>query len=61
MGLLTFLCKKKNMLPSPHSRTKEYVESHFNNPASGNLDAVPTVPQTANPSDPGTSEFAKLF
>lgn len=52
---------EENRPPSPHSRTKEYFEKHFNNLATGNLDAGPTVPQTAYPSDSGTSDFAKFF
>lgn len=50
-----------NRPPSPRSRTKEYVEKHFNNPATYNPDAVPTIPQTAISSDSGASEFAKFL
>lgn len=50
-----------NRPPSPRSRTKEYVEKHFNNPATYNLDTVPTIPQTAISSDSGASEFAKFL
>lgn len=50
-----------NRPPSPRSRTKEYVEKHFNHPATCNLDAVPTIPHTAISSDSGASEFAKML
>lgn len=50
-----------NRPPSPRSRTKEYVEKNFNNPATCNPDAVPTIPQTAISSDSGTAEFAKFL
>lgn len=47
--------------PSPRSRTKEYVEKHFNNPATYNPDVIPTIHQTAISSDSGTAEFAKFL
>lgn len=52
---------EENRPPRPYSRTKEYVEKHFNNPATYIPEAIPTIQQTAIAPDSGTAEFAKFL
>lgn len=48
---------EENRPPRLHSNIKEYVDKQFNNSATCNSDAVPTVPQTAYPSDNSPNFF----